>query len=369
MANGNLNIILDAALGSSEGFSFGSYLHATLENLICHSNGDVIISGEAASILEDAAISYSKTRLLVLGSLNESLEPATSKTYGEVFTGADAPYQDVSSWNVHPAIDLTTKVRLGNLRGIFKTSNEFGLYAGDGVANGETPSSSSKYIRLGNHTNEFHNVPFRMYSDGQLAIEIEPDTPKLSMGLPAPSGYNSGTGIWQGKDTDGQFKWRVGGAPGSSLPSIRWENNELILDKASLSLSGENTRIALGNPPPTASNKGTGIWIDSTGLYGLFNDNRQVFIDTVNGAFYAGDVKLDGQGIGLGSQLVINSRERLDVDVELAFWRTTGGNASIFWNGDTMWTTKQFRPSDILIARISAAEPTAPAAGMIWVQP
>lgn len=42
-------------------------------------------------------------------------------------------------------------------------------------------------------------------------------------------------------------------------------------------VKGPNGAIALGNPPPTASNAGTGIWMDRTGIYGL-NAGSQTFI-------------------------------------------------------------------------------------------
>ncbi len=71
----------------------------------------------------------------------------------------------------------------------------------------------------------------------------------------------------------------------------------------------------------------------------------------------------------LGSdQLMVNNNGD-DVDVELQLYRTTGGPFSLFWNGDVGWTTKPFRPQDLLINRISDTEPSNPKAGMVWVDP
>ena len=67
-------------------------------------------------------------------------------------------------------------------------------------------------------------------------------------------------------------------------------------------------------------------------------------------------------------QLTINS-DGSDEDVELKLHRETGGDFSIFWNGDIAWTTNAFRPSDLLINRISDTEPSNPKAGMVWIDP
>ena len=64
-------------------------------------------------------------------------------------------------------------------------------------------------------------------------------------------------------------------------------------------------------------------------------------------------------------QLVINA-DGTDVMVELTFCRTAGGNASFFWDGTTLLTTKPFKPADLIIARIGA-EPSDPVAGMVWI--
>ena len=73
--------------------------------------------------------------------------------------------------------------------------------------------------------------------------------------------------------------------------------------------------------------------------------------------------------LGLDSdQLVINN-DGTNIDVELKFHRETGGDLSIFWNGEVGWTTRPFRPSDLIINRISDTEPSETHAGMIWIKP
>jgi hypothetical protein len=54
----------------------------------------------------------------------------------------NSPYAQVVTWADHPANGLSLRARMGNLRGVFGTADEFGLYAGDGV------SASSRYLRI-----------------------------------------------------------------------------------------------------------------------------------------------------------------------------------------------------------------------------
>lgn len=73
--------------------------------------------------------------------------------------------------------------------------------------------------------------------------------------------------------------------------------------------------------------------------------------------------------LGLDSdQLVINN-DGTNVDVELQLFRSDGGSFSLFWNGEVGWTTKPFRPFDLIINRISDTEPTETHPGMIWIKP
>jgi hypothetical protein len=67
-----------------------------------------------------------------------------------------------------------------------------------------------------------------------------------------------------------------------------------------LLLNGTNSAIAIGNPPPTSSTAGTGLWIDRTGLYGLQSNVRQAYFGS-DGKLYAGggNVILDNQGFSL----------------------------------------------------------------------
>lgn len=56
-----------------------------------------------------------------------------------------------------------------------------------------------------------------------------------------------------------------------------------------------------------------------------------------------------------------------DIDCELRFGRTTGGTASITWNGSLVQCSKPFKPTQLMINNISASEPSPMYAGQVWV--
>lgn len=335
--------LADSSLGSTVELS-GNILYSVLGDASITSNGVVLVLGGSTAVLDD--ITPTATGLIPSsGSLLSTLEDVISHNFGTIYNGTLAPYEDVISWTGHPLTGSLVRVRTGNLVGIFGQPNEFGLFAGEGwdASSGAVPLASSKYIRLGSFTNEFHNVPIKLYDTGVLTMQMEPDTPSFAMGNPIPTGYNAGVGLWQGKDTDGVYKWRIGD-PADGGSSLNWTGDSLVLRNSSFEVGGEFAHLAFGNPPPVSADEGTGIWIDRTGLYGLNDDVRQIFIDTVNGAFYAGDAMLDEFGLTIGSQLIVNRSLEEGVQVQVDFWYPTGEDFSIIWDGTDVSMTQ---PVDI----------------------
>lgn len=82
-----------------------------------------------------------------------------------------------------------------------------------------------------------------------------------------------------------------------------------------LQLLDSNSALAIGSEPPTASNAGTGIWLDRTGLFSLDDGTYQVKIDAADGKLYAGggNVIIDEDGIGILSEdrFISNNTYRL----------------------------------------------------------
>jgi hypothetical protein len=73
----------------------------------------------------------------------------------------NSPYAQTVTWSGHPVGGLTVRTRMGNLRGLFNVTNEYGFYAGSGVTDADT------YIRLSSYTNKINNLPMEWWSSGQ----------------------------------------------------------------------------------------------------------------------------------------------------------------------------------------------------------
>ena len=78
----------------------------------------------------------------------------------------NSPYSQIVSWTTHPATGQVVNTRLGNLRGIFSTPNEYGLYAGNGT------TDASNYLRISNTQVGIYNVPLRMFTGSTETVHI-----------------------------------------------------------------------------------------------------------------------------------------------------------------------------------------------------
>ncbi len=81
--------------------------------------------------------------------------------------GINSPYTRIVTFSGHPADSKTVVSQLGNLRGLFGVTGEYGLYVGDGTG------VTNKYFRVSSYTQEIHNLPIRMYSSSALTIELD----------------------------------------------------------------------------------------------------------------------------------------------------------------------------------------------------
>lgn len=206
-------------------------------------------------------------------------------------------------------------------------------------------------------------------------ITINSASPAILMG--DVTGYNSGTGVFIGKDSDNEYKLHIGDPTGdyffwdgtnaselievggnwlsgwtldgnalispyedisinSASPAIMvgntsasmigsgvfigpsafrlgdpdasyilWDSSSsaLGLYETSIDISGSVAHVSIGDPAPSGSSTGTGIWIDNTGLYSIYNDGIQVGISTVDGKFNAGadTITIDREGININT--------------------------------------------------------------------
>ena len=158
--------------------------------------------------------------------------------------------------------------------------------------------------------------------DGRIELNAY-DTPRIQL-LKQGSTYNVQTEIIRIGDLNGNWgyssqKWGVAiGEYASNKPNILIDEDGNLKFRlystdvmafangnadisGKLRMPGTGSAITIGSTPPTASNAGTGIWLDRTGLYSLNANEYQVKIDATDGKLYAasGDVTLDKFGINL----------------------------------------------------------------------
>lgn len=147
----------------------------------------------------------------------------------------------------------------------------------------------------------------------------------LSMGTSPPTSYGSNVGVFiEGansgrlslyKDTNNFLQWDnsklIWKAANSALDSSGnltvnagliggWTINSTAIQNsgATVMLRGAGS-LAFGSTPPTSASAGTGLFLDSTGMYGLLASIVQTKFDAAIGAITAGagSVKLDASGV------------------------------------------------------------------------
>lgn len=306
-------------------------------------------AGEAGALAESATLPAGSLALDYGASGNGTIESnAIDGAMGE-----NSPYIQVTNWQYHPDFEggigtmkigssfvvggagSRVRTRMGNLKGIFNLSGEYGLYAG----------LPARYLRISNKAVEAHNLPISMFDGVTETVKLDPDTPSFALGSTLPTGFLTGEGIWMGKDVDGDYKLRIGDPAGPRLewngadlsifdaflhigepdgPRIVWDGSDFLISDAFLTLAGEDAGIAIGTTPPTASDAGTGIWIDRTGYYSLLDGVPQVKIDADDGTLYAGEgnVRLNADGIHILCPIAS------PIDKSNITW----GNANGIWN-------------------------------------
>jgi len=145
-------------------------------------------------------------------------------------------------------------------------------------------------------------------SDDGSANIIPGDYPRITLG--AASAFDSGVGIWLGKDdADDIYKLRVGDPLNDNM---YWDGSALVI---------------------------TGLFIGGSEIgYTITNQF------TIN---YNGD----------------------DVDAGLIINRTTGAALWFTWNGELGQINRPLKPTDLVINRLTSSEPTSTFAGLVWIDP
>ena len=227
-----------------------------------------------------------------------------------VLDSAGAPYSQVSSWATNPWTpgNFTTHVRLGNLDGISGIGLEYGLWAGQGTANDDPQ------VIVSDSQATFRNLDLVIHDGTNEVIVLDVDTPYLSVGANAPTGYSTGNGFWVGETGSGDYKLRIGDATGQRLT---WDGASVTIynsagDEAIQATASGNVDIAgvldigtdggiwQGSGTFASPTTGLKIWNDSgVGRIAGYNSSTEQWYADTDGRLYAGGgvVRLDSAGV------------------------------------------------------------------------
>ena len=246
------------------------------------------------------------------GTANQGLLLASANLGGSPFF--DVRTNTATPWSNYGIVHA----RLGRLDaltayGVIGT-DEFGAIYGTDLSNSNASSAS---MIMSNKQMSIRNVALSLHNGTNRTVLIDP-TGLLKMGTnvdsPGSTGFlfNASTGdLLVGQAAGNYMKWdqsagtitfsgALSAATGDFTGAITAESGSIT---GTLEMSGAGAAIAIGATPPTSASAGTGIWIDTTGLYGLASNFEQVSIDATTGALVAGagNVTIDASGIRLES--------------------------------------------------------------------
>jgi len=125
----------------------------------------------------------------------------------------------------------------------------------------------------------------------------------------------------------------------SAEPLLQLDTSGNALLKNKLKMSGDSSAISIGADPPTASNAGTGIWIDKTGLYSLDSGNSRTTIDATTGILYAG---YDNISLGYDGIRITTSTAKSGVSLIWESSLATRPNVELYTLVDAGNTVPQF---------------------------
>lgn len=123
--------------------------------------------------------------------------------------GVNSPYIRVVTFSGHPADSKTVRSQMGNLRGLFGVTGEYGFYGGDGTA------VTDKYFRLSSYIQEIHNLPIKMFSGSTQFLQM--DTSGMTYYVTAAGAYADATSVLFKRQSDGATEiLRLSGRPNVS---------------------------------------------------------------------------------------------------------------------------------------------------------
>ena len=224
-----------------------------------------------------------------------------------------APYQDVFSINSTPwASGITGHLRTGKITGVGSAVGTWGMVGGTDLSDTSLDAAQFEISDSGVY---LHNIDVAIYdssnnqrvsltSGGVLKLgtdvgatattgfSFDPVGNTVTIGSASYTGtvtiYGGGTFTGALSAATGTFAGSLSAATGSFSGAITASSGSI---SGPLTMSGASSSIAIGATPPTSATVGTGIWMDSTGLYGLASNVLQAKFDAVTGKITAGGGK------------------------------------------------------------------------------
>jgi hypothetical protein len=249
-----------------------------------------------------------------------------------------APYQDVFSINSAPwASGITGHLRTGKITGVGSAVGTWGMVGGTDLSDTSLDAAQFEISDSGVY---LHNIDVAIYdsSNNQRVSLTSGGVLKLGtdVGATATTGFSFdpvgntvtiGSASYTGTVTiygGGTFTGALSAATGSFSGAITASSGSI---SGPLTMSGDSSSIAIGATPPTSATVGTGIWMDSTGLYGLASNVLQAKFDAVTGKITAGAeaVTLDAVGVKLLSSYGSVSAPSSALDVAAITWVNGSG--------------------------------------------
>lgn len=199
-----------------------------------------------------------------------------------------------------------------------------------------SPNNNEESLRWTGGALEIRGADFTQFGpDGQAVIKLDPTVPSLAIGKTVPTAFSdTNPGLWTGLVDDGgekKFKFRLGDSEGAR---IEWELGKLNLFGTSLKFTGVEGSIVLTHDSlekiSATKFTGSGIYLDSEGIFGVNNDVLQAYMSAATGEIVAAEsIFLNADGISmLGGQFTV-------------------GQATSFLEGNGVWIG--LLPSDLLV--------------------
>lgn len=301
MAEGGVTRVEIGDLGTDD-YGFRLKDHSGNVIMLLDGSGTNTLAGwdiSSSTISKNNAI-LDSAGALTLGTVNDIVKLSAVDAIYRIWAGhadaATAPFSVSATGALKSTSGLIAGFTIDGTEGLYagaaatrvQMKPGAGFWAG-ATAIGDAPFSVTNAGALKSTSGEIAGWTVSATSISKDNLTLDSETPSIRLG--AATAYMTGIGQWEGKDVDDTYKWRVGDPSGKY---IRWTGSQLEIND---------------------------VIVSAGDIAGTVSDSFEINSD-------------------------LN-----DVDVELIFGRTTGGNATITWNGTYLEIDKDayFSSGDLFV--------------------